>query len=76
MPRYFFNLHHARSNIDSEGEEFSDLRAAFREATRTTGEVLRDLDTELAPGQDWRLEVTDEFGNVIYVIRVNAEQPG
>jgi hypothetical protein len=76
MPRYFFNVHHARSHLDTEGAEFPDLSAAFREATRTTGEVLRYRDTALAPGQDWRLEVTDEFENVIYVIRVNAEQPG
>jgi hypothetical protein len=75
MPRYFFNVYHARSNVDSEGEEFPDMRAAFREATRTAGEVLRDLDTALTPGQDWRLEVTDEFKKVIYVIRVNTEQP-
>jgi hypothetical protein len=29
----------------------------------------------LVPGREWRLEVTDEFRNPLYVIHVSAEKP-
>jgi len=74
MPRYFFNIHHERSNIDPEGDELPDGHAAWREASRAAGEILRDC--ELTPGREWRLEVTDEFKSLIYVIRLNAERFG
>jgi hypothetical protein len=75
MPRYFFNVHHDRSSIDTVGEELPDKHVAWREATRVAGDTIRDLDGNLQPGQEWRLEVTDEFANPLYVIHVSAEQP-
>jgi hypothetical protein len=57
MPRFFFNVHHDRSNIDPEGDELSDKRAAWRAAILVAGEILRDLDGQLSQGQ-WRLAVT------------------
>jgi hypothetical protein len=75
MPRYFFNVHHERSNIDAEGEELPDKHAAWREATIVAGETIRDMDGTLQPGREWRLEVTDEFANPLYIIHVSAEQP-
>jgi hypothetical protein len=76
MPRYFFNVCDERSNIDLEGEELPDRQAAWREATISAGELIRGHGGGLEPGREWRLEVTDEFKNVVYVIRVNAEQSG
>jgi hypothetical protein len=75
MPRYFFNVHHERSNIDAEGEELPDKHAAWREATIVAGETIREMDGGLQPGREWRLEVTDEFANPLYIIHVSAEQP-
>jgi hypothetical protein len=75
MPRYFFNIFHDRDHEDLEGEELPDSHAAWAEATETAGGILRDLDGKLQPGQEWRLEVTDEFRNPLYVLRICAEKP-
>ena len=75
MPRYFFNIIHAeRSSVDDEGEELPDGHAAWREATTMAGEMIRDIDGKLRPGQGWELEVIDEFRNPLYVISVRARR--
>jgi uncharacterized protein DUF6894 len=75
MPRYFFHVHHNEPQIDYEGEELPDKHAAWKEATVMAGEILKDLDGKLQPGREWRLEVTDEFANPLYVLHINAEKP-
>ena len=74
MPRYFFNVYHDRAELDEEGEELPDVQAAWREATVTAGQIIQDLDGKLRPGQQWRLEVTDERATPLYVIHVSAER--
>ena len=74
MPRYFFNVYHERAELDEEGEELPDVQAAWREATVTAGQIIQDLDGKLRPGKDWRLEVTDEFANPLYIIHVSADR--
>ena len=73
MPRYFFNVFHERSDPDEVGEELPDRHAALKEATITTGQILQGLDGKLQPGRDWRMEVTDEFANPLFVINVSAK---
>jgi hypothetical protein len=73
MPLYFFNIYHERSHFDSVGEELPDREAAWKEATATAGRMLQSLDGKLQPGRDWQMEVTDEFANPLYVIRVSAK---
>jgi hypothetical protein len=75
MPRYFFHVHHERSHLDQIGEEFDSRHAAWKEATITAGQMLQSLDGKLQPGLDWRMEVTDEFANPLYVIHVSAKHP-
>jgi hypothetical protein len=41
MPKYFFNTHHDVSHIDHDGEEFADKYAAWAEATRMAGEIIK-----------------------------------
>ena len=73
MPRYFFNVYHENAEPDETGEQLTDLDAAWNEATVTAREILKGLDGKLRPGVDWRLEVTDEFANLLFVINVNAK---
>jgi hypothetical protein len=73
MPRYYFNVHHERAELDWIGEELPDMHAAWREATVTAGQMLQSLDGKLRPELDWRMEVTDEFANPLYVIHVSAK---
>ena len=73
MPRYFFNVFHERSDPDEVGEELPDRHAAWKEATITAGQILQGLNGTLQPGRDWRMEVTDEFANPLFVINVSAK---
>ncbi|MGO4513446.1 MULTISPECIES: DUF6894 family protein [Bradyrhizobium] len=75
MPRYFFHITHERTEIDDVGEELPDKHAAWREATVTAGQMLQGIDGKLKPGRGWRMEVTDEFQNTLYVLHIQAEKP-
>ena len=55
------------------GEELPDRHAAWKEATITAGQILQSLDGKLQPSRDWRMEVTDEFANPLFVINVSAK---
>jgi nitrate reductase beta subunit len=74
MPRYFFNVYHQATHVDRDGEELPDKEEAWAEATRIAGGMIRDIDGKLRPGQDWRMEVTDEFANPLWEIRVVAQK--
>jgi hypothetical protein len=75
MPRYFFHVYHNAAEIDYEGEELPDKHAAWHEATTLAGRRLQSLDGRLQPDREWRMEVTDEFANPLYVLHINAEKP-
>jgi hypothetical protein len=51
-----------------------DWHAAWKEATVTAGLILQGIDGKLQPGQEWRMEVVDEFQNVLFVLHINAER--
>ena len=74
MPRYFFNVFYGPSNVDVIGEDLPDEQAAWHEGTRVAGELFHDLDGGFQPGQEWRLEITDDAKNLLYVIRISGEQ--
>jgi len=73
MPRYFFNVHGTRRYHDLDGEEFPDVNAAWRKATKSCGRMLSDLDGQLNAGHELELEVTDEFGNPLCGIHVKIK---
>lgn len=75
MPKYFFHIHHDGPEIDRDGEELPDRVAAWNEAIFVADQTLRDLNGKFRPGEEWRLEVTDEFENQLYIIHINAERP-
>ena len=75
MPRYFFNVYNGRALIDDIGEELPDKHSAWKEATVTIGQMLQHMNSQLIPGKEWRMEVTDESSNPLYVVRVIAEAP-
>lgn len=73
VPLYFFNVKNGLEAPDQVGTELPDKRAAWLVATRSCGDLIREIDGNLKPGREWRMEVTDEFANLVYVIRVSAE---
>ena len=74
MSRYFFNIYNEGSRLDTEGEELPNNEAAWRQATIIAGELLQNMDGKFQPGQEWRLEVTDERRNPLYILRVYGEE--
>jgi hypothetical protein len=73
MPLYFFNVQNGFETPDQAGTELPDKHAAWAEATKSCGDLIRNIDGDLRAGREWRMEVTDEFANPIYVIHINAE---
>jgi hypothetical protein len=63
------------AELDYEGEELPDKQAAWHEATVMAGQTLQSLDGKLQPNKEWRMEVTDEFANPLYVLHICAEKP-
>ncbi|MGF6431299.1 DUF6894 family protein [Bradyrhizobium elkanii] len=74
MPRYFFHIQHGKRDPDEIGMDLQDIDAAWKEGTVTAGRFLQDLDGTLKPGQEWRMEITDETGDLIWVLRLLAER--
>lgn len=76
MPRYFFHVRDGRNLDDQTGTEFPDIYAAQSEAIRYSGELLKDMGARFWNATEWRLEVTDENGTVLFVLRFSAEERG
>jgi hypothetical protein len=57
----------------SEGLLFTDKHEVWQEASTSTGEILREIDGKMQPGLDWRMDVTDEAGQLIYRFSFKAE---
>lgn len=76
MPRYFFHVHDGVDLRDEDGTELSDIRAARVEAVRFAGEVIANDADRRSLGEDWRLEVTDEAGLILFRLDFTiAESP-
>jgi hypothetical protein len=74
MPRYFFHVIDGYSTCDEEGTELPDIYAAQHMAIRASGEILRDMGATFWNGTEWKLEVADEHGQILFVLRFSAEE--
>ena len=66
MPRFHFHVHDGYSALDVEGTEFADWQAARLEAIRLAGDILKHDAHRIALGEDWRIEVTDGAGLILF----------
>ncbi|MGE8131129.1 DUF6894 family protein [Methylobacterium sp. NPDC080182] len=66
MPRYYFHVQDGVSMPDRVGTELVDWSQARIEAIQLAGQILRDDAPTIAMGEDWHLDVTDEFGLVLF----------
>jgi hypothetical protein len=71
MPRYHFHVQDGRDHPDTDGMELPDIIAARGEAI--AGEMLRDLNGRLPVGSPWRMDVTDDAGRSVLILRFTAE---
>ena len=74
MPRYFFNVYDGYSSLDQDGTELPDIHTAQSEAIRLSGEILREEGGRFWNNTEWRLEVTDASGTVLFVLRFSAHE--
>jgi len=68
MPRYFFHVRDGHSSPDDVGTELANWHEARIEAVRFAGEIIRDHAQQIALGQDWYVEITDEQQVVLFRI--------
>lgn len=72
MARYTIQLKtesHVREALEVDRD---DLQALRLELARFAGELLRDHANEIWVDQDWRIDVADESGLILYVMQVSA----
>jgi hypothetical protein len=74
MPVYFFSVSNGeRTTLNSDGIELPDMPAVWIEATKSTGEILRDLNQGIRAGTELRMDVADEARRPVFSLRVIAE---
>src|SRR3954454_2570088 len=74
MPRYYFEVDGLLPDCGASGEDLQDDEHAWHEATQFAGQLFKDIDGKLRPGQEWRLVVSDADRNQLYAIHVKSEK--
>ena len=79
MPHYYFNSADGARERDREGTELADDAAAQVEAVKFAGEVLKDAPEWLWERGQWRVEVTNDDGELLFAVimlAMDAPKPG
>ncbi len=74
MPRYHFNIYGGAVSLDAKGTLLVSAKEARREGLRLAGAVLSIETGDLRNEREWRLEVTDERGMILYRIDVMVSE--
>ena len=74
MPRFHFNVYDGIQLLDEQGIELPDTNFARREAIRYAGTLLEDGAAKDSLGDEWRLEVTDDSGLVLFRLDFNVTE--
>jgi hypothetical protein len=73
MPRYYFHISHGNGfKALNGGIDLPDREAAWVEATSACGEIIRDLNGGLKPGDAWRMIVKDETGKDVFTLELST----
>ncbi len=72
MTNYHIKLRTAERIWETLAVETEDLTALRTEVARFVGELLKDHAQEVWHDQDWRVDVTDEEGSILYVMHILA----
>ena len=74
MPQYFFHIRQDDYSSDhAEGLEFPDKEAARTEAAAVCGDMMRGIVGQIANRPEWRLDVSDEAGKLLFRFKFAAE---
>jgi hypothetical protein len=67
-------LHCSGRSLKNEGLDLPDSEAAWVEATTACGELLRNLNGRLRPGDHWSMHVKDEAGTDLYILEFKTSR--
>ncbi|MBW6527318.1 hypothetical protein KZ813_10745 [Sphingomonas sp. RHCKR7] len=70
MPRYYLNVRDGVSHPDTEGQEFAAIDDARAATVRFAADVMRDEAGPLLRGEDWRVELVDADGRLLFSVIV------
>lgn len=74
MPLYYFStIHEDGCNDRDDPIDLPDNKAAWGQATTAFGEMLKEIDGDLKPNTEWRLDVKDEFQVLIFSLKLMPE---
>ena len=68
MPHFYFHTADGGRDLDRQGMDLADQGAARKEAIRFAGAVINHEPDVLWDGRDFRVEVTDEAGNLLFTV--------
>lgn len=75
MPHFYFRIVDSlNTEMKNDGLELADKYAAWAEATTACGELLKDLDGALKPGDKWQMQVKDEAGRDLYELEFRTKE--
>jgi hypothetical protein len=72
MPRFNIELRtesHVRETVSVESNDLTALRI---EVAQFVGEMLRDHANAIWTDEDWRVDVTDDAGLILFVLHISA----
>ena len=72
MPLYFFDIVDGENLPDHHGSEHADLAAARLEATRYSGEVLREMPERFWNAEEWTMTVSDAERTPLFTLQFLA----
>jgi hypothetical protein len=74
MPTYFFHIRRGNClDVSAEGIALPDLEAVRREAALIYSDMARGITGEFDESLDWRIEVTDQSGRIVFRLSLVAE---
>ncbi|HYW17346.1 MAG TPA: hypothetical protein VE891_14495 [Allosphingosinicella sp.] len=72
MPNFNIELRSADRVWETLEVERDDVAALRVEMARFVGQLLRDHAAQVWEDRDWRVDVTDEAGLILYVMHISA----
>lgn len=71
---YFFRIFtNGVERNQTLGLAFTSKDAAWQEASAAAWEIIRDMEDKVHPGLDWRMDVTDAAGDLVYRFAFSAQ---
>lgn len=72
--RFYFSIvaQSGEAISDPDGLELPDLESAWEEATKTAGQILRDLSSSFELGPQWSIEIRDHAMKPVRSLYITA----